>query len=136
MGKRFDEPTAAEYLALVPAFPLVSVRDGAHLEQALEVIDRLVENATRSPAEEGYLRALTDLLETYESAHVMIPPTSGVEALRFLTEANGLTQADLVPVLGTRWSVSEVLADKRCLAVSHITRLAERFGMPADVFVA
>jgi HTH-type transcriptional regulator/antitoxin HigA len=74
-------------------------------------------------------------VETYEHAHVAIPPISGVEAVRYLMEENGLAQADLVPLLGTASRVSEVLAGKRRLTLAHITRLAERFGVPADVFI-
>jgi antitoxin component HigA of HigAB toxin-antitoxin module len=133
MAAILDKTTAEEYLTLVRAFPLVSIRDEAHLSEALAVIDQLLE---RSTAEEEYLRALTDLVETYENAHVTIPTVSGVEALRFLMEEHGLTQADLAPLFGTRSIVSEVLAGKRRLALSHIARLAERFGVPADVFSA
>ena len=135
MAAILDETTEEEYLALVRAFPLVSIRDEAHLAAALAVIDRLLDRPRRSTAEEEYLRALTDLAETYEHAHVAIPTVSGVEALRYLIEEHGLTQADLAPLFGSRSIVSEVLAGKRRLALSHITRLAERFGVPADVFI-
>lgn len=135
MATILDKTTEEEYLALVHAFPLISIRDDAHLAEALAVMDALLEQPERRVAEEEYLRALTDLVETYEHAHVVIPPVSGVEALRFLMEENGLTQADLVPLFGSRSIVSEVLAGKRRLALSHIARLAERFGVPADVFM-
>ena len=130
-----DKATEEEYLALVRSFPLVSIRDDAHLAQALAVIDRLIEQQTRSAAEEAYLGALTDLVEIYEAAHVTVPPTTGVEALRYLMQENGITQADLVPLFGTASVVSEVLSGKRRLALTHIRRLAEHFGLPADVFI-
>jgi HTH-type transcriptional regulator / antitoxin HigA len=130
-----DQLTLEEYLTLVHAFPLISIRDDAHLAEALEVIDGLLERPERSVAEEEYLCSLTDLVETYENAHVIIPPVSGVEALRYLMEEHALTQAGLVPLFGSRSIVSEVLAGKRRLALSHIARLAERFGVPADVFI-
>jgi antitoxin component HigA of HigAB toxin-antitoxin module len=129
-----DPATEAEYLALVRAFPLVSIRDDGHLTEALEVIDRLVEQAPRSAAEEVYLGALTDLVGTYEDTHVAILPTRGVEAVRYLMDENELSQADLVPIFGTASVVSEVLAGKRRLSLTHIRRLSERFGLPADVF--
>lgn len=103
--------------------------------EALAVIDRLLDIPNRSNAEEAYLQALTDLVATYEDAHVATPPVSGIAALRYLMEENGLTQADMVSEFGTRSIVSEVLAGKRRLALSHIERLAERFGLPADVFI-
>jgi HTH-type transcriptional regulator/antitoxin HigA len=46
-----------------------------------------------------------------------------------------LTQAELAPLFGAPSIVSEVLSGKRRLALSHISRLAERFGVPADVFI-
>lgn len=136
MATILDKATEQQYLALVSTFPLVPIRDDAHLAAALAVIDGLLDRSQRTPGEEEYLRALTDLVETYESAHVEIPPTSGVEALRYLMEEHGLSQHDLVPIFGTPSIVSEVLAGKRHLALTHISRLAARFGVPADVFIA
>lgn len=135
MATILDETTAEEYLAFVRAFPLVSIRDDAHLAGALVILDRLIDKPERSPAAEAYLGAVTDLVETYERAHVVIPDVTGVAALRALMEENDLTQADLVPLFGTPSVVSEVLAGKRRLALSHIRRLAAHFGLPADVFI-
>lgn len=130
-----DPITEERYLALIRTFPLLSIRDDVHLAEALHVIDRLVDQPGRTPAEEAYLGALTDLVETYEHAHVTIPPVGGIAALRYLMAEHGLTQADLVPQFGSRSIVSEVLAGRRQLALAHITKLAVRFGLPADVFL-
>jgi len=135
MSTLLEHASEAEYLALVRAFPLLSIRNDTHLAEALHVLDGLVEKPTRSAAEEAYLGALTDLVETYEDAHVSIPPVSGVEALRYLMEENNLTQAELAPLFGSPSVISEVLAGKRRLALTHITRLAAYFGLPADVFI-
>ena len=124
-----------EYLALVRAFPLAHIRDDAHLDAAVAVIDRLLDKGDRSPAEEMYLDALTDLVETFEEAHVRIPARSGVDALRFLMEANDLRQVDLVPVLGRKSLVSEVLSGKRPLALTHIKKLADYFQVSPAVFI-
>lgn len=135
MAITMDKVTEEQYLALVRAFPLVSIHSDAHLDEAVAVIDQLLDIPKRSIAEEEYLQALTDLVDVYEDAHVVFPTVSGLDALRYLMEENGLTQADLVPDFGTRSIVSEVLAGKRHLALTHIARLAERFGVPADVFI-
>ena len=124
-----------EYLALVRAFPLAHIRDDAHLDAAVAVVDRLLDKDDRSPAEEMYLDALTDLVETYEEAHVAIPVRSGVDALRFLVEANDLRQVDLVPVLGRKSLVSEVLGGKRPLTLTHIKKLADYFRVSPAVFI-
>lgn len=135
MSDILNHSVEEEYLALVRAFPLISIRDDAHLAQSLEVIDRLIAKPIRSAAEEDYLGALTDLVETYENAHVAIPPTTGIDALRYLMEENELSQADLVPIFGTPSVVSEVLSGKRGLALAYIKKLAAHFSLPAGVFV-
>jgi antitoxin component HigA of HigAB toxin-antitoxin module len=64
-----------------------------------------------------------------------IPEASGVAMVRHLMEENGLTQADLAPLFGSPSVVSEVLSGKRRLALSHVERLSEYFGLPDDIFI-
>jgi HTH-type transcriptional regulator/antitoxin HigA len=59
--------------------------------------------------------------------------------VRFLLEHQHLTQRDLIPVFGTESAVSEIagfLAGKRRLTLKQVTRLSERFRLPADVLLA
>lgn len=125
----------AKYLTLVQAFPLASIRDDAHLDAAIAVMNRLTTGRSLSPGEDMHLQALADLIETYENVHVHIPPLSGVELVRYLMDDHGLQQKDMVPLFGTRSTISEVLAGKRPLAFAHIKRLSERFGLPVDAFM-
>src|SRR5947209_4400382 len=81
-----------EYLRLVRAFPLVHIRDDAHLDEALAVFGPLFEKPARTAAEEAYVMALADLIETYEDATVEIPPVSGLAMIRHLLEVRNLTQ--------------------------------------------
>jgi HTH-type transcriptional regulator/antitoxin HigA len=131
------EESIDEYMALVRVFPLVHIRDDAHLNEALAVIDRLIDQPARSKAEEAYLDVLTDVVEKYEDAHVEIPRRSGLDTLRFLMEVNDLKQDDLAPLFGAKSIVSEVLNEKRGrkMTLEHIRGLARRFGVPADVFI-
>ena len=124
-----------DYWRHVQAFPLVPIRDDAHLEQALEIIDRLTDQPQRSEGAEEYLGALADLVYVYEQEHVTWPPVSGVDVLRHLMEEHNLRQADLAQLFGGRSVISEVLAGKQRLSLTHITRLAERFGLPPDAFM-
>lgn len=136
MATVLDHAAEEAYLALVRAFPLVSIRDDAHLRTALATLDRLIVRPERSVAEEAYLGALTDLVETYENAHVAIPPMGGTDLLRYLMVENGLKQSDLAPLFGSPSIISEVLSGKRRLALAHMERLAAYFGLPISVFLA
>ncbi len=126
-----------EYLALVRAFPLVHIRDDAHMDAAMATLWPLLEKPAPSRAEEEYIAALTDLVETYEDATAPIPPVSGVAMVRHLMEERELTQNDLVPIFGTASVVSEVLNEKRgrILTVEHIKRLAAFFHVSPVVFL-
>lgn len=135
MAMILDAAAEEEYLALVRAFPLVSIRDDAHLDEALAVIDQLTDKPDLTEAEEAYLGALTDLVEVYETVYVIIPPISGIAALRYLMEENGLRQIDLAHLFGAPSIISEVLSGKRRLALAHMERLAEHFGLPITVFI-
>lgn len=135
LAKSPNKEQLADYLPLTIEFPLAAIRDDAHLAAAIDKINSLIDRPELSPGEEMYLYALSDLVERYESEQIEKPRVSGVAILRHLMEANDMKQKDLVPFFGSKSVVSEVLGGKRPLALSHITKLSERFGLPADLFI-
>ena len=58
-----------------------------------------------------------------------------VEAIKFYMETEGLTQKDLVPVIGSRSKVSEVLAGTRGITMSMARALHQHLGISADVLL-
>jgi len=129
------EGVAEEYLALAPPYPLEHIRDDAHLQSALAVFGPLFEKVRRTPAEEAYLGALADLIETYETATVAFPPRTGRDALASLISENGLRQTDLLDVFPTQSLLSEILNGKRALTLAYMERLATRFNVPPSTFM-
>jgi HTH-type transcriptional regulator / antitoxin HigA len=77
----------------------------------------------------------TALVERYEQQHDVILPPDPIEAIRFRMEQEGLTPTDLVPILGTRSRVSEVLSRKRPLSLAMIRALHEQLGIPAEILI-
>jgi antitoxin component HigA of HigAB toxin-antitoxin module len=75
-----------EYLKLVRAFPLVSIKDDAQLDAALAVFEPLFTLPHHSEAQTAYIEALADLIETYEDTHVAFRRPSGVEMVKYLME--------------------------------------------------
>lgn len=124
-----------EYLALVRAFPLVSIKDDAELDAALAIFAPLFEQPSHSEAQKAYIGALADLIETYETAHVPIRHPSGVEMVRYLMDENDLKQKDMDFAFGNRAITSAILSGKRPLGLAHARRLSERFRLPLDVFL-
>lgn len=110
------------------------IRTDIDYEQALEQLDAIFD------AEEGSQEAdlrdvLVVLIEDYENEHYAVDLPDPVEALKFRMEQQGLTQKDLVPLIGSRSKVSEVLSRKRRLSLRMIRALHQELGIPAEVLL-
>ena len=78
------------------------------------------------------LDVLVTLVEAYERRHFPIDLPDAVEAIKFRMEQRGLTIDDLVPAIGRKNRVYEVLARRRPLTVRMIRVLVEEFNIPAE----
>jgi HTH-type transcriptional regulator/antitoxin HigA len=75
------------------------------------------------------------LIEAYENERHPIEPPTPLEAIRFRMEQQGLEPKDLVPFIGSRSKVSEVLSGKRSLSLRMIRALHSKLGIPAEVLI-
>ena len=123
------------YFALVKQFPLTHLRDDDHLDAAQEVIDRLL-TRDLDAGEQDYLDVLTDLVESYENAHVEIPAASEGDVLRAIMESNGLSQGRLAKRVGISQStISAVLNGSRSLTKEQVLALAGEFRLSPLAFL-
>lgn len=108
-------------------------------EQALVILENLLEKAPDSPL----IALLMAKIDSYEdndpelaafNARIKALPR-GVTALRVLMDQYGLNQSSFGNEIGQRSLVSRILSGERNLTVDHIRALAERFNVPADVFI-
>jgi HTH-type transcriptional regulator / antitoxin HigA len=86
-------------------------------------------------AEDEELELLAFLIEDYEKRTIKIPAATPAEAIRFRMEQSGLKQHDLVPFIGSKSRVSEVLAGKRELTLAMVRKLHEGLGIPLKSLV-
>ncbi len=103
-------------------------------DAALARIEQLwgAEPGTREGDE---LDVLLALVGVYEDEHHPVPPPSPIEAIRFVMEQKGLKNSDLIPYLGSRPRVSEVLNGKRRLTLKMIRSLHSGLGIPAEILI-
>jgi HTH-type transcriptional regulator/antitoxin HigA len=75
-----------------------------------------------------------DWIEEWDHKHHPMPEATGAEVLGYMMREHGLTQSDL-PGVGPQSVVSEILSGKRQLNLRQVRWLAERFGVPVEVFI-
>jgi len=103
-------------------------------EAALARVDRLM-SAKAGTSEMNELELWTVLVGVYEDQHCPIAPPDPITAIRFHMEQQGLKQADLIPYIGNKSKVSEVLSGRRRLSITMIRKLHEGLGIPAEILV-
>ncbi|PFH08804.1 HTH-type transcriptional regulator/antitoxin HigA [Collimonas sp. PA-H2] len=81
------------------------------------------------------LALLALLIEDYEKRAYQFEALDPIEIIEFRMAEQGLRQKDLVPLLGSRSRVSEVLGGKRPLTVQMIRALSSGLGIPADALI-
>ncbi len=110
------------------------IKNEADHGAALARIEKIF-NARPGTPKGHELELLVHLVEAYEAAHHPIEPPDPIEAIKFRMEQSGLRQADLVPFIGNKSKVSEVLNRKRPLSLAMIRALHKGLGIPARVLI-
>jgi len=110
------------------------IKTKADHEGAVARIDAIFD-ARPGTAEGDELELLLHLVEEYEAAQYPIAMPDPVDALKFRMEQQALKQADLVPYIGNKSKVSEVLNHKRPLSLAMIRRLHNGLDIPAEVLL-
>lgn len=110
------------------------IRNEEDYEAVLAEVDELMDAGLGTPRGDR-LDVLVTLVEAYEARHWDIDLPDPVEAIRVRMEHKNLRQVDLVPMIGSRGRVSEVLSRKRDLTLPMIRRLAEGLDLGADVLI-
>ncbi|MFH1932222.1 MAG: ImmA/IrrE family metallo-endopeptidase [Pseudomonadota bacterium] len=103
-------------------------------QKTLERIEELMDASSDTP-EGDELDLLATLIELYENKHYPIDIPDPIEAIKFRMEQQDLNQQDLVPYIGSKSKVSEVLNRKRPLTLSMMRALHKGFGIPAEVLL-
>ncbi|MBC6440478.1 MAG: transcriptional regulator [Rhodospirillales bacterium] len=110
------------------------IRTGKDYEAALARIDALMD-AEPGGAEFDELDILADLVELYESRREPMGYPGPVAAIAFRMDQGKLSPRDLIPFIGSRAKVSEVLSGKRAITMPMARALHRHLGIPADVLL-
>jgi len=101
---------------------------------ALKEAENLM-TAKKDTPEGDRLDVLVTLIEAYEEKHHPILPPDPVEAIIHQMDSQGLSRKDLVPLIGSRARVSEILNKKRSLSITMIRKLQKGLGISAEILI-
>lgn len=121
---------------MLPTMKPKIIRTEAAYDEALARIAVLMEGDPGPTSPEGEeLELLGFLVETYEALRFPMDMPTPVEAIKFRMDQQGLKNKDLVPYMGSKSKVSEVLSGRRELSKSMIRNLVTHLGIPAEVLL-
>lgn len=105
-------------------------------KEALSYIESLIDSGVENnSSEEAKLEVLVTLVQDYESKMFPENIPDPIDALEFVMEQRNLSQEDLVPYIGSRSKISEILLRKRPLSLNMIRALHNGLGIPAKVLL-
>ena len=103
-------------------------------KDAMNRIDEIFDSLTGTP-DGDELDLLVHLVEVYEAERYPIDPPDPISAIEFRMDQQGLTPRDLIPYIGSRSKVSEVLSGKRAISMSMARSLHKHLGISAEVLL-
>lgn len=112
------------------------IKSNSDHQAALARLDELFDlDPAPGTSESDEIEVLALLIETYEKEAFPIDLPSPTEAIKFRMDQQGLAQKDLVPYIGSKSKVSEVLNGKRALSLKMIRNLNQGLGIPYEVLI-
>jgi HTH-type transcriptional regulator/antitoxin HigA len=121
---------------LLETLPAI-IETEAQNEHYLAIVERLMRKGEEnlSPEENMLLNLLVHLIEDFEQRYYQPESATPIEVLHELMAANGLKQADLVPIFGSKGIVSEVVNGKRGISKANAKALGEFFNISPAAFI-
>jgi len=115
---------------------LKPIRNEKDYDKALNRVDELMEiNPADGTEQADELEVLALLIEKYEDKYWRISEPDPIEAIKIRMEQMNLKQKDLVPYIGNKSKVSELLNRKISLSLNMIINLANGLKLPLEVLI-
>jgi HTH-type transcriptional regulator/antitoxin HigA len=112
------------------------IKTSAEYEKVMEELENLIALDPEPGTDEAErLDLLSLLVESYESENFPVELPNPIDAIRFRMDEQGLKPRDLIPLVGSKSKVSEILAGKRTLTVPMIRALHSALDIPLEVLI-
>ena len=115
---------------------LKPIKNEQEYDLALNRVDELMDISPKiGTIQSDELEVLVMLIEKYEEKHWYISEPDPIEAIKVRMKQMHLKQKDLVPYIGNKSKVSEVLNRKVALSLSMISKLATGLQLPLEALI-
>jgi HTH-type transcriptional regulator/antitoxin HigA len=126
----------AGYVELLVTHHPAKPRNRKELADLTALLESLAANEKKQTrAMERFIETLTALVQQYEDEIEPDPERSPAGVLKYLMQERGLRQVDLVPILGSKSYVSQILSGHRPISKDAARKLAEFFQVSAYSFI-
>ncbi len=133
-----DAPLAGRFEQLVAMMAPQAIQSEAQHQRTLLLVQRLMDRPKLTRGQSLYLETLVQLVQAYEAERhaIDVSDLNGVETLRYLLVEHGMSASDLARLLNVHVSMgSKILHGERSLTIEHVRKLADRFGVSAELFI-
>ncbi len=112
------------------------IRNEQAYDEALDRVDVLMDLDSKiGSAQSDELEILVMLIEKYEEKFWQIAEPDPIEAIKVRMEQMHLKQKDLIPYIGNKSKVSEVINGKIGLSLSMISKLSVGLHLPLELLI-
>lgn len=113
---------------------LKPIKTETDYQEALSKLEKIFDAPTGTKkSDEADILAI--LIDEYEKEHYPIEAPDPIEAIKIRMEEMKLKQQDLIPEIGGKSRVSEVLNRKRRLTIEMIRKLTRRLNLSAELLI-
>jgi len=110
------------------------IKTEADYQAALNRLDKIFD-AKIGTKESDEADILGLLIDNYENIHHPIDAPDPIEAIKIRMKELDLKQVDLIPEIGGKSRVSEVLNRKRKLTIDMVRNLTEKLSLSAELLI-
>lgn len=110
------------------------IKTDEEYEATLARIEEIFHSEPGTP-EFDEMELLVSLVERYENEKYPIEAPDPISAIKFRMEQQGLKNKDLIPYIGNKSKVSEVLSGKRSLSLNMIRKLHDGLDIPLESLI-
>ncbi len=126
---------SSDYVELLVAHQPAKPRTRRELAKMTELLETMAANEiAQPPAMERFIETLTALVLQYEEEVHPGPDSSPSGVLKYLMDEHGLRQVDMLPILGSKSYVSQILSGHRPISKEAAGKLAAYFQVSPYCF--